>query len=78
MSSALDALIEQIAEAVARRVLEMQQAEAAKKRTLYLTPAEMGERMSVTVKTLANLRSNKAGPKFVKVGGSIRYPVNPD
>jgi hypothetical protein len=31
--------------------------------------------MGVAPKTLANLRSRKQGPKFVKVGGRIRYPV---
>ncbi len=56
MSSALDAIVDQIADAVARRVVEMQRAAAAKKRTLYLTPPQLAERTGVTVKTLANLR----------------------
>jgi hypothetical protein len=38
----------------------------------------MAERMGVTVKTLANLRSKKKGPKFAKVGGAVRYVVESD
>lgn len=74
----LELLIDQLADAVARRVIELQKAEAARQRVAYLTPAAMAERMGVSVKTLANLRSAKSGPKFVKVGGAVRYPVTPD
>ena len=38
----------------------------------------LAERMGVTVKTLANQRSAGTGPKFVKVGGAVRYPVPGD
>ena len=78
MVSAMDdfnRLIDQFADTIARRVVEIQHAEAAKKAKLYLTPAQMAERTGVTVKTLANLRSKKSGPRFVKVGGAVRYPV---
>ena len=75
MSSNFEQLINQFAEAVAQRVIELQKAEAAKQRITYLNPAEMADRMGVTVKTLANLRSAKKGPKFVKVGGAVRYAV---
>lgn len=78
MSGPLDALVETIADAVARRVIEIQKAEAERNRTVYLTPEEMAERMGVTVKTLANQRSAGNGPKFVKVGGAVRYPVQGD
>ena len=71
----LTRLIDQFADTIARRVICLQHAEAAKKAKLYLTPAQMAERMGVTVKTLANLRSKKMGPKFVKVGGAVRYPI---
>lgn len=73
--SGFDQLVDQLADAVARRVIELQKAEAAKQRITYLTPAQMADRMGVTVKTLANLRSAKKGPKFVKVGGAVRYAV---
>lgn len=71
----LTRVMDQFADTIARRVIHLQRAEAAKKARLYLTPAQMAERMGVTVKTLANQRSRKTGPKFVKVGGAVRYPV---
>lgn len=74
----LNALIDQLADVVARRVIELQRAEAAKQHVTYLTPAQMADRMGVTAKTLANLRSAKKGPKFVKVGGAVRYPHQDD
>jgi hypothetical protein len=76
MSTPMELLMNQIADAVARRVIELQKAEAAMKHVDYLRPAQMATRMGVTEKTLANLRSAKKGPKFVKVGGTIRYPVD--
>jgi hypothetical protein len=78
MSTPLDTLVDQLADAVARRVIELQRIEAERNRTQYLTPAQMSERMGVSVKTLANQRSAGIGPKFVKVGSTVRYPVNPD
>jgi hypothetical protein len=75
MSGAIDGFVEELAERVAQRVVELQQAEAARARIEYLAPAAMATRMGVAPKTLANLRSRKQGPKFVKVGGRIRYPV---
>ena len=71
----INSLIDQIADAVARRVVELQRAEAARTKTAYLAPRQMAERLGVTEKTLANLRSARKGPKFVKVGGRVRYPV---
>lgn len=75
MSTPLDSLVDQLADAVARRVIELQKIEAERTRTQFLTPAQMSERMGVSVKTLANQRSAGTGPKFVKVGGAVRYPV---
>jgi hypothetical protein len=42
-----------------------------------LTPAEVSERYrnKIKVKTLANWRSNGEGPKYVKIGGAVLYPV---
>ena len=68
-------LIEAFADAVARRVVEIQKTEARKNRTIFLTPKQMADRLGVAPKTLANLRSAKAGPKFFKQGGRVRYPV---
>ena len=78
MSTPLDSLVDQLADAVARRVIELQKLEAERTRTQFLTPAQMAERLGVKPKTLANQRSSGTGPKFVKVGGAVRYPVNPD
>lgn len=41
-----------------------------------LTPAEVSERYrnTVTVRTLANWRSTRQGPPYVKVGGRVLYP----
>ena len=78
MSPPLDALVEAFADAVARRVIELQKVEAERNCTVYLTPEAMAERLGVTVKTLANQRSAGTGPKFVKVGGAVRHPVQSD
>lgn len=43
-----------------------------------LTPLEVSERYrnKIKVKTLANWRSNGEGPKYVKIGGAVLYPVD--
>jgi transposase-like protein len=40
-----------------------------------LSPAELARRWDVSEKTLANWRSLGRGPKAVKIGRSIRYPL---
>lgn len=42
-----------------------------------LTPHEVSARYrnKIKVKTLANWRSNGEGPKYVKIGGAVLYPV---
>lgn len=42
-----------------------------------LTPQEVSERYrnKIKIKTLANWRSNGEGPKYVKIGGAVLYPV---
>lgn len=46
--------------------------------TTYLTPEELAQRWNVTVKTLANWRSKKQGPSYLKLGGKrntrVMYP----
>lgn len=42
----------------------------------HLTPEELAERWSVKEGTLANWRVRSYGPKFLKLGGLIRYPLN--
>lgn len=43
----------------------------------YLQPRELAERWRgvVTLATLDNWRSQSRGPRFVKIGGRVLYPV---
>lgn len=41
--------------------------------TELLTPSELASRLSVSTKTLANWRVRGEGPKFKKIGASVRY-----
>jgi len=43
-----------------------------------LTPAELAERWrgNVTLKTLSHWRSSGAGPRFLKVGRKVLYPMD--
>ena len=40
-----------------------------------LTPREAAASLRLGVRTLARLRANGRGPKFINVGRSVRYPV---
>lgn len=37
------------------------------------TPRAVGERLQVSMATLAKWRSQRIGPKFLKIGGLVRY-----
>lgn len=39
----------------------------------YLTPADLSERLQISLSTLATWRSQGKGPKFYRTGGLIRY-----
>lgn len=44
----------------------------------HLTPAQLAERLHVTVKTLANWRSTGRpgqGPRYIKAGHAVLYPL---
>lgn len=43
----------------------------------FLTPRELSARYKnlISERTLANWRSTRQGPTFVKVGGRVMYPV---
>ncbi len=43
----------------------------------YLRPAELATRWrnTVTLSTLDNWRSQNRGPRFVKIGGRVLYPL---
>lgn len=49
-----------------------------KKNKQFLTPAEVVDRYNsnISVRTLANWRSQGIGPAFTKIGGSIMYPIS--
>lgn len=66
-------LLDELADKVARRIIELES-----ERVRYMTPREMAVRMKVAEKTLSNLRWRGGGPKYVKVGGKVRYPVDLD
>lgn len=40
-----------------------------------LTPDDLAARWSVTVASLANQRSLRRGPTYLKLGGAIRYAL---
>jgi predicted DNA-binding transcriptional regulator AlpA len=42
---------------------------------LFLKSAEVEEIYGISASTLANWRSKRRGPKYHKVGGSVRYKV---
>lgn len=44
----------------------------------FMTPRELVARYKnrVTERTLANWRSTGQGPRFVKIGGRVMYPIN--
>lgn len=39
-----------------------------------LTPDQVAEALGTTTKTLANWRSRRTGPSFVRVAGRVYYP----
>jgi len=42
-------------------------------RTTTLSGLETGERLGITAETLANWRHRGFGPRFLKIGGRVRY-----
>jgi hypothetical protein len=43
--------------------------------TLFMNEKQLAERWGVSAGTLANLRSAKIGPPYIKINKSVRYPV---
>jgi predicted DNA-binding transcriptional regulator AlpA len=41
--------------------------------TQYLTPDDLAAMWQVSPGTIANWRTNKRGPEFVRIGGLVRY-----
>jgi len=44
--------------------------------TQYLTPEQLASRWQIQKKTLDNWRYQGKGPKYVRIGSRIRYPVD--
>jgi hypothetical protein len=42
---------------------------------LFMNERQLAERWGVSMGTLANLRSAKSGPPYIKINKSVRYPV---
>ena len=42
---------------------------------MHLTPQEVAERLRTTIGTLSNWRIKGYGPKYVKLGRRVLYPV---
>jgi hypothetical protein len=51
---------------------------SAQRSKQYLSPQEVSERYdgNISVRTLANWRTTGSGPKFIKLGGNIAYPID--
>ncbi|HEX9137313.1 MAG TPA: helix-turn-helix domain-containing protein [Nitrospirota bacterium] len=39
----------------------------------YLTPDDLAHMWQVSVGTIANWRTSKKGPEFIRIGGLVRY-----
>lgn len=42
----------------------------------WLTPEDLANMLQISIGTIANWRTNKKGPEFVRIGGVVRY--NPE
>jgi hypothetical protein len=41
----------------------------------FFTPAELAACWHLSEQTLANWRTAKKGPRFIRLGGDVRYPL---
>jgi predicted DNA-binding transcriptional regulator AlpA len=77
----LEALLDELAEAVATRVakrLAGQQLASEASRELkpdFITEIEAARRTGLSRRTLQGWRGTGRGPRWVKVGRSVRYPL---
>lgn len=42
----------------------------------HLTPEDVKKRLTVSMSTLANWRSTGKGPPYIKLCGTVRYPLD--
>jgi hypothetical protein len=47
--------------------------EALGPETQWLTPEDLARMWQVSPGTIANWRTNKKGPEFIRIGGLVRY-----
>jgi hypothetical protein len=47
----------------------------SQERVLHLTTAELAERWRTSIAVLANLRYKGGGPRFIKLGRKVLYPM---
>lgn len=43
---------------------------------IYMTPQELARRLRISTGTLANWRLRGEGPKFMKIGKKVLYPMD--
>jgi excisionase family DNA binding protein len=43
---------------------------------ICLSPREAAEALSLGLRTLARLRERNEGPRFIRIGKAVRYPVD--
>ena len=75
MSDIID--IGRLADTIAVRVADELELRSRNRTPVLLTPEAYATKYGIAVKTLANLRSKGGGPKYIKVGGRVRYPDEP-
>ena len=51
------------------------QAEAVRYMDTFLTPEELANRLKISTETLQKMRCNRSGPRFIKAGNQVRYPL---
>jgi predicted DNA-binding transcriptional regulator AlpA len=39
----------------------------------FLTPEDLARRWQISIGTISNWRTKKAGPEFIRIGGLVRY-----
>jgi predicted DNA-binding transcriptional regulator AlpA len=43
--------------------------------TICLTPRDAAKALSLGLRTLARLRERGEGPRFIRIGKAVRYPI---
>ncbi|MCR6643373.1 MAG: helix-turn-helix domain-containing protein [Terricaulis sp.] len=67
------ALAEHIGRTIAAQILAILAESSSREISVYLTPAEAGRLSGYSAKALEVMRSRRQGPRYFKVGSSVRY-----